>query len=405
MNLGGRSGAREVGIGIVGYGMMGKAHSHGYTLAPHIRELPVRPRLRLISGRDRAAVERAASLYGVERAVTDWRAVIESPEVDIVDVCTPPGTHPEIVEAAAAAGKAVLCEKPLAADYAGAVRAADAVRRAGVPGAIGFNYRQLPALSLMKQMIDEGRIGEPRLWRGLWLSDEFLDADVPFDWRFERRQGASTIADLGAHLIDLARWMVGEIESVSAQSQTFTTSRPDPGGETRREVDVDEASSALMQFRDGARGVFETAKTCARRPCDFVVEVNGTSGTLRFDYARLNELWHGDATEPAELYGMRRIRAEHPVHPGTGGWWPIGQGIGYGASFVNQAAALLERWPDGEWRPGLDTGVAVQAVCEAIELAAAERRWVDVAEVTTRSSAACAELPGGQPLERGQGEL
>jgi predicted dehydrogenase len=385
MSSGGRPTTGEVGIGIVGYGMMGKAHSYGYTLAQHIRELAVRPRLRLISGRDRAAVERAAALYGVERAVTDWREVVESPDVDIVDVCTPPGTHPEIVEAAAAAGKAVVCEKPLAADYAGALRAAEAVQRAGVLGAIGFNYRRLPALSLMKQFIDEGRIGEPRLWRGLWLSDEFLDPDVPFDWRFERRQGASTIADLGAHLIDLARWMVGEVESVSAQTQTFTTARVDPGSDPTREieVDVDEASSALLQFRDGARGVFETAKTCARRPCDFVVEVNGTSGTLRFDYARLNELWHGDATDPPEVYGMRRIRAEHAVHPETAGWWPIGQGIGYGASFVNQAAALLEQWPDGEWTPGLDTGLAVQGVCEAIEIAAADRRWVNVAEVTT----------------------
>lgn len=385
MSAGARPTTGEVGIGIVGYGMMGKAHSYGYTLAPHIRELAVRPRLRLISGRDRAAVQRAAALYGVERAVTDWREVVESPDVDIVDVCTPPGTHPEIVEAAAAAGKAVVCEKPLAADYAGALRAADAVQRAGVLGAIGFNYRRLPALSLMKQFIDAGRIGEPRLWRGLWLSDEFLDPDVPFDWRFERRQGASTIADLGAHLIDLARWMVGEVESVSAQTRTFTTTRVDPGSDPTREieVDVDEASSALLQFRDGARGVFETAKTCARRPCDFVVEVNGTSGTLRFDYARLNELWHGDATDPPEVYGMRRIRAEHAVHPETAGWWPIGQGIGYGASFVNQAAALLEQWPDGEWTPGLDTGLAVQGVCEAIEIAAADRRWVNVAEVTT----------------------
>lgn len=398
MSAGGRPAQREVGIGIVGYGMMGKAHSYGYTLARHIRELKVRPRLRLISGRDRAAVERAASLYGVERAVTDWREVIESPDVDIVDVCTPPGTHPEIVEAAAAAGKAVVCEKPLAADYAGALRAAEAVRRAGVPNAIGFNYRRLPALSLMKRLIDEGRIGRPRLWRGQWLSDEFLDPEVPFDWRFEKRQGASTIADLGAHLIDLAGWMVGEIESVSAQSQTFTTSRVEPTGEVRGNVDIDDASSALLQFRDGARGVFETAKTCARRPCDFVVEVNGTSGTLRFDYARLNELWYGDASDPPELYGMRRIRAEHSLHPETGGWWPIGQGIGYGASFVNQAAALLERWPDGEWTPGLDTGLAVQGVCEAIEVAAAERRWVDVAEV------AAALHPAGVSAVRPHGE-
>jgi predicted dehydrogenase len=374
----------EVGIGIVGYGMMGKAHSYGYTLAPHIRRLPVLPRLRMISGRNRDAVKQAADLYGVQRAVCDWRELIASPQVEIVDICTPPGTHPEIVAAAAAAGKAIVCEKPLAADYRGAARAANAVRKANVRSAIGFNYRRLPALSLMKQMIDEGAVGEPRLWRGTWLSDEFLDPEVPFDWRFERRQGASTIADLGSHLIDLASWMIGEVTSVSAQSQTFTTARRDDGGSSRA-VDVDEASSALLRFGGGALGVLETAKVCARRPCDFWVEVNGTRGTLRFDYARLNELWYGDGDEPPETYGMRRIRAEHPAHPQTAGWWPIGQGVGYGASFVNQAADLLAQWPDGQWSPDLDAGLRVQAVCEAIELAATQRRWVDVAEISAAS--------------------
>jgi predicted dehydrogenase len=380
----GRPPRPEVGIGIIGYGMMGKAHCYGYTLAPHIRSLPVRPRLRLISGRNRDAVERAAVAYGVERAVTDWREVIESPTVDIIDICTPPGTHPELVEAAAAAGKAIICEKPLAADYAGAARAAGAAQRAGVLGAIGFNYRRLPALSLMKQMIDEGAIGEIRLWRGAWLSDEFLDPGTPFDWRFARREGASTIADLGAHLIDLAEWTVGAINSVSAHSQTFTTARRDARGGPPHEVDVDDASSALLQFGTGALGVFETAKTCARRPCDFWVEANGTHGTLRFEYARLNELWYGDTGDPSELYGMRRIRAEHGTHPETEGWWPIGQGIGYGASFVNQAADLLAEWPAGTWKPDLQDGLIVQAVCEAIETASAERRWVDVAEISAR---------------------
>ncbi len=373
----------EVGIGIIGYGMMGKAHSYGYTLAPHIRALGCRPHLRVISGRHRESVESAARTYGVQRAVTDWREVLASPDVEIVDICTPPGTHAEIVEAAAQAGKAIVCEKPLAADYAGALRAAEAVRRTGVRSAICFNYRKLPALSLMKQMIDEGRIGQPRLWRATWLSDEFLDPEIPFDWRFRRSQGASTIADLGAHLIDLAGWMVGDVESVSAQSQTFVTERDDPdsGGSSRTEVDNDDASSALLRFHSGALGVFETAKISPRRPCDFVVEVNGSRGTLLFDYSRLNELWYGDADEPAELYGMRRIRAEHQTHPQTEGWWPIGQGIGYGASFVNQAADLLAQWPDGTWTPDLETGLQVQAVCQAIEQAAARRRWVDVAEI------------------------
>ena len=369
------SGPPEVGIGIVGYGLMGRAHAYGYTVAPHVRALPVRPRLRAISGRDAAAVERAAAAYGVDEWTTDWRELVEREDVEIVDICTPPGTHAEIVEAAAAAGKAVLCEKPLAADHVAAAAAVAAVERAGVLGAIGFNYRRLPALALMRQLVADGRVGEVRLWRAAWLSDEFLDPLIPFDWRFERRMGASTIADLGAHLVDLALWIVGEIEEVNAQSETFTRER------SGRAVDVDEASAALVRFAGGARGTFELSRVCARRPCDFWVEVNGTGGTLRFDYPRLNELWFGDAQEDDRLYGLRRIRAEHPSHPYAADWWPIGQGIGYGTTFVNQAADLLERWPDGPWEPDLATGLHVQAVCEAMERSAAERRWVAVAEI------------------------
>ncbi|HEY4829333.1 MAG TPA: Gfo/Idh/MocA family oxidoreductase [Solirubrobacteraceae bacterium] len=371
----------EVGIGIVGYGTMGRAHAYAYTAAPVIRALPWRPRLRVVSGRNRAAGERAARELGAERFTTDWRELVESPDVDIVDVCTPPGAHAEVIEAAAELGKAIVCEKPLTADWEDACRVAAALRRAPVKNAIGFNYRRLPALSLMKEMVDAGRVGRVRLWRGSWLTDEFVDPEIPFDWRFERSQGASTIADLGAHLIDLAGWLVGEIEAVSAQSRTFTESRVDPQSGDSRAVDVDEASSALLRFSSGALGVFEVAKTCVRRPCDFTVEVNGERGTLRFDYARLNELWFGDGAEAPELYGMRRIRAEHPLHPETRGWWAIGQGIGYGASFVNQAADLLEQWPDGTWDPDFAVGLAVQAGCEAIERAAAERRWVSMDEI------------------------
>lgn len=363
----------EVGIGIVGYGLMGRAHAYGYSLAPRIRELDVVPRLRVISGRDASAVAAAAARYGIDECVTDWRAVVARSDVDIVDVCTPPGTHAEIVEAAAAAGKAVLCEKPLSADYASARAAAEAAR--GVPNAIGFNYRRLPALALFHQLVREGAVGDVQLWRASWLSDEFLDPDIPFDWRFEKRMGASTFADLGAHLVDLALWTIGPVVEVAAQSETFTTVR------TGRDVDVDEASSALLRFENGARGTLEVARVCARRPCDFTVEVNGTRGTLRFDYERLNELWYGDAGDDGRFYGLRRIRAEHTSHPYAADWWPIGQGVGYGVSFVNQAADLLERWPEGPWEPDLAHGARVQAVCETMERAAAERRWVRVDEV------------------------
>jgi predicted dehydrogenase len=366
------SGLPEVGVGIVGYGLMGRAHAYAWRTAPHVRELPCVPRLRVMSGRSEEALRHAARLAGAEEVTTDWRALIERPDVQLVDICTPPGTHAEIVEAAATAGKAVLCEKPLAADLASATAAVAAVERAGVPNAIGFNYRRLPAVSLMKAMIDEGRIGRILLWRATWLSDEFLSPEIPFDWRFERRMGATTIADLGSHLIDLALWMVGDIAEVAAQSQTFTRERR--GGA----VDVDEASSALVRFAGGARGAFEMARTCARRPCDFWIEANGTEGTLRFDYPRLNELWFGDAGDDERLYGMRLIRAEHPTHPYAADWWPLGQGVGYGTSFVNQAADHLERWPDGPWEPDLASGLRAQAVCDAMERAAGEKRWVQL---------------------------
>ena len=375
-------GEREVGIGIVGYGMMGRAHSYAYTAAPVMRPLPVRPRLRVISGRDEAKVLEAAAAYGVESYVTDWQELVQRPEVDIVDICTPPGTHAEIAIAAMAAGKAVICEKPLAVTYAQASGMAQAARGSGVLNAVGFNYRRLPAVSLMKRMVDEGAVGTVRLWRGMWLSDEFVNPATPFDWRFERTMGATTVADLGSHLIDMALWMVGGVREACGQSETFVRSRNDPRAAASIPVTVDDASSALLAFEGGARGVLEVARTAVRRPCDFTVEINGDAGTLVFEYARLNDLLYGDGADDAAMYGMRRIRAEHESHPYARYWWPIGQGVGYGATFVNHLGDLLERWPQGPWEPDFAQGAAVQAVCETVERAAAEKRWVSLAEAT-----------------------
>src|ERR1700681_237740 len=378
----------EVRIGVVGYGMMGRAHAYAYTAAPVMRPLPVRPRLAVISGRDEGKVARAAAAYGFEGWTADWRELVQRRDLDIVDICTPPGTHAEIAAAAAANGKAVICEKPLAVSYAQALSAAESARRANVLSAVGFNYRRLPAVSLMKRMVDEGAVGKVRLWRGVWLSDEFVDPGIPFDWRFDRAVGGSTVADLGSHLIDMALWMVGDVAEVSAQSETFVTERPNPSGGGPVPVTVDDASSALLRFQGGARGVVEMARTAVRRPCDFTIEVNGDRGTLVFESARLNELLYGDGGDSPGLYGMRRIRAEHETHPYARHWWPVGQGVGYGSSFVNHLGDLLERWPMGPWAPDFKEGAAVQAVCEAIERAAAERRWVELAEVTSQAPTA-----------------
>jgi predicted dehydrogenase len=376
----------EVRIGVVGYGMMGRAHAYAYTAAPVMRPLPVRPRLVVISGRDEGKVARAAAAYGFESWTADWRELVQRRDLDIVDICTPPGTHAEIAEAAAATGKAVICEKPLAVSYAQAFSAMESARRANVLNAVGFNYRRLPAVSLMKRMVDEGAVGKVRLWRGVWLSDEFVDPTIPYDWRFDRAVGGSTIADLGSHLIDMAMWMVGDVAEVSAQSTTFVTERTNPSGGGRVPVTVDDASSALIRFQGGARGVVEMARVAVRRPCDFTIEVNGDRGTLVFEYARLNELLYGDGGDSPGLYGMRRIRAEHETHPYARHWWPVGQGVGYGASFINHLGDLLERWPDGPWEPDFAQGAAVQAVCEAIERAASGRCWVAVDEVISQKS-------------------
>jgi predicted dehydrogenase len=375
------TGLPEVRIGIVGYGTMGRAHSYGYRAAPLFGNLPVRPVLKVISGRNSAAVAAAAAAYGADEWMTDWRAMVERDDIDIVDICTPPGTHAEIAQAAAAAGKAVLSEKPLGTSYAQARAAWQAVERAGVRHAIGFNYRCLPAVALMRRMVADGTIGDVRLWRATWLSDEFTDPATPFDWRFDRAMGGTTIADLGSHLIDMALWMVGGIREVSAQSETFIRNRPTEGGGTRP-VEIDDASSALIQFDGGARGTIEMTRMAVRRPCDFTVEVDGSRGTLFFDYARLNELMYGDGSDDVGLYGMRRIRAEHPTHPYAAHWWPIGQGVGYGASFVNEIVNLLSAWPSGAWTPSFADGMAVQAVCDAMEVSANERRWVAVSEIT-----------------------
>ena len=209
MSAGPVNGAPLLRVGIIGYGVMGKAHSYGYRVAPMLRRLPVTPVVTVMSGRHASAVAAAAAAYGVPATVTDWRELIARDDVDVVDICTPPGTHAEMARQAAAAGKAVLCEKPLALNYAEASAALAAVTETGVPNAVGFNYRRLPAVALMQQMIAEGAIGELRLWRATWLSDEFADPATPYDWRFDRVMGGTTIADLGCHLIDMALTMAG----------------------------------------------------------------------------------------------------------------------------------------------------------------------------------------------------
>ena len=382
------SGPPELRVGVVGYGVMGKAHCYGYRVAPMLRTLPVTPVVSVMSGRNGPAVAAAAAAYGVPEHTTDWRALVARDDIDVVDICTPPGTHAEIAQAAAAAGKAVLCEKPLALSPTRRPRRRwPPAESAGVHNAVGFNYRRLPAVALMRRMVADGAVGEVRLWRATWLSDEFTDpadplrlAVRPGDGRHHHRRPGQPPDRHGA--VDGR----GDRARVRAVGDVHRRA-PAPGGPGgaaggARAVTVDDASSALLRFGSGALGTMEVARAAVRRPCDFTVEVNGSRGTLVFDYARLNELRYGSAGDDPGVYGMRRIRAEHPSHPYAAGWWPLGQGVGYGASFGNQVADLLEGWPEAPWSPGFGQGAAVQAVCDAMEASAAQGRWVAVSEVT-----------------------
>src|SRR5580692_1840570 len=209
--------------------MMGRAHAYAYRAAPLIRPSSVVFTPVVMSGRNAGAVAKASQDSGIDEWMTEWRQLVERRDVDVVDICTPPGTHAAIIEAAATAGKDVFCEKPLATSYADARSALDAVERSGVRHAIGFNYRRLPAVALMAEMIANGEVGDVHLWRGTWLSDEFVDPDIAFDWRFESSMGGSTIGDLGSHLIDMATWMLGPVDDVSALSSTFVRQRNDAG--------------------------------------------------------------------------------------------------------------------------------------------------------------------------------
>lgn len=372
---------------MVGYGFMGRMHSYAYRVAPLIRSLPCVPRLKTLCGRNSAAVEKAAQSYGFDSWSTDWRSLMARSDIDLIDICTPPGAHADLIEAAAACGKAIICEKPLASNLEDGRKAVRAVEAARVLNASIFNYRHLAAVALMKRLIDEGAIGEPLLWRSIWLGDEFADPSIPYDWRFDKPFGGSTILDLGAHVVDMARWMIGEINSVTAQSATFISERRNGAGATSP-VTVDDASAALGRFAGGQTGVFEFAKVCVGRPTDFSLEVNGREGTLFWDFAHLNELWQGSAHGKPTEYGLRRIRAEHPELPYARDWWPAALNVGAESGFVNQICDLLERWPDGSWTPALEDALKTLGVCVAMERSAESQTWVSVDDVMASAAVA-----------------
>ncbi|MDX2545661.1 Gfo/Idh/MocA family protein [Streptomyces sp. WI04-05B] len=372
-----------LGVGMVGYAFMGAAHSQGWRTAGHVFDLPRRPVLAAICGRDPGAVRAAANKHGWAAAETDWRALVERDDVDLVDICTPGDSHAEIALAALAAGKHVLCEKPLANTVEEAMAmtaAAEEAEQRGQLAMVGFNYRRLPAAALARSMVAEGRLGSLRHARVTYLQDWLVDPRFPLTWRLRRETaGSGALGDLGAHIIDLAQYLVGEpLAGVSALTETFVRERPLPGGTVNGltatatvgagQVTVDDAAVFTGRFASGALASFEATRYATGRKNALRIELNGEHGSLAFDLERLNELGYHDGTEPGTHAGFRRILVTEPDHPYLDAWWPPGHGLGYEHTFVHQARDLVLAIAAGNRpRPSFAEGLQVQRVLAAVE--------------------------------------
>ena len=367
---------RPLGVAMIGYAFMGRAHSNAWRQVAAAFDVPAFEQ-RVIVGRDADRVAAAAQQLGWSEWATDWRAVLERDDIDIVDICTPGDLHAEIAVAALAAGKHVLVEKPLANTLAEAQRMADAAadaERAGILSMVGFNYRRVPALALARRLVTEGRLGDIRQARVSYLQDWLTDAESPMTWRLRRETaGSGALGDLASHAVDQLQFLLGEpVTTVSATTTTFVPTRPGPDG--LEAVTVDDAVWATLGFGSGAMASLEVSRLATGQKNALSVELYGSAGALRFELEQINELWFLDATEPIETQGFRRILVTEPEHPYVDAWWPQGHVLGWEHSFVHELRDLLIGVAEGTAvSPSFAEGLAVQRVLDAIVTSADER--------------------------------
>jgi predicted dehydrogenase len=375
-----------LGIGMVGYAFMGRAHSQAWRNVASFFELPLSPRMAAICGRDQAAVAAAATRLGWPAWETDWKRLVQRDDVDLVDVCTPGSSHAEISIAALEAGRHVLCEKPLANTVDEARAMAAAAERAatgGVRAMVGFNFRRVPAVALARQLVAAGRLGPIRHVRAAYLASHALDPELPLAWRHQASEaGSGALGDLGAHAVDLAQHLAGDrIAGVSALTETFVRERPLPGGGgARGPVTVDDAALFIARFGGGALGSFEATRLAAGHTEGLAVELNGELGSVVWELGALNELRLFDATEEPATQGFRRIQVTRAGHPYAGAWWPDGHSIGYEHTFTHEVRDLLQAIADGrDPEPTFADGLQVQEVLDAVQRSAASGAgWTEV---------------------------
>jgi predicted dehydrogenase len=359
---------RAIGIGMLGYAFMGKAHANAYKTLPYMTwPPPLQPELVAIAGRDEAAVAEAAQRYGFASYATDWRELVADERVELFDNSGPNHLHAEPTIAAAEAGKHVVCEKPLGRTADESFEIWQRVAATGVTHMCAFNYRFLPAVRLAREIVESGELGEIHHFRARYLQEWIADAAAPMVWRLDREQaGSGALGDLGAHIIDLARYLAGEIVAVGGVATTFTHERP--GGS----VDVDDAFAATATFAGGAIGTLEASRVATGRKNGLAWEINGSRGSLAFDLERLNEL---DVCLPSgsaggRAQGFRRVLVTEPEHPFMEHWWPAGHVLGWEHTFVHELHHLLTAIRDdsavGPHGADFEDGYRAAEVCEAI---------------------------------------
>ena len=377
--------APTIGVGMLGYAFMGKAHSNALKTLPYMMYPPVAiPRLVAIAGRNEAGVAEAAKRYGYEKYTTDWHDLVNDPDVQVFDNGGPNNVHAEPCIAAAEAGKAVFCEKPLGRSAEESKRMLDAVTKAGVKHMVSHNYRFVPAIMLARQLIQSGKLGRIYHFRATYQQEWIMDPKFERVWRLDKSvAGSGALGDLGSHIIDLARYLVAEPTKLMAMTKTFIDERPLPDGSGRGKVEVDDAFVSTLEFENGALGTLEATRFAAGRKNYEVLEINGANGSLRFNMERMNELevyWMDE--EPQETRGFHTVSVTEPFHPYMENWWPQGHIIGYEHSFVHEFHhffdCIVNDKPVSPLAADFEDGYRNAVICDAILNSAANGRMVDV---------------------------
>jgi predicted dehydrogenase len=381
----------EINVALIGHRFMGKAHSNAYRQVRRFFPGKLIPRMKVLCGKACVEeLEETARLYGWEESDCEWERVVARKDIDMVDVSTPGYLHHPMVIAAAEAGKHIICEKPLANSLSEAKDMLKAAEKAGVMHMVNFSYRRVPAVAFAKQLIDEGILGDVYHYHGAYLQDWIIDPEFPLVWRLEKRfAGSGALGDIGAHAIDLAEYLNGEIQGVTGMLTTFIKERPLPaegegawgakGQKGKGKVTVDDDANLLARFKNGSVGVFESSRFAGGRRNFNTWQVYGSKGSMAFNQERMNELELYDRTEPSDRQGFKTISVTEASHPYVGAWWPPGHIIGYEHTFVHAirdflAAVEKDRLPESNFRQG----VRNQAVLDAVERSAKSGRWQKV---------------------------